>query len=285
MSLLTPERVPVKVYKWDDVGAPKLDKTAGCVSTIFKACLVTGYGDKAGAGWAMPFEDTENGVKVFSPPESPDTNFYLQVSKDTGQQITARVYLNMIDASTGDLKLQCDTPFKYAVSNATGKWVLIVSAQGLWFFNEITRQGFSDSNKTGAFFTCGNTARNTVGDKAIYLHHSGGSWGEWMLGLLPTTPSVNQSIPGKIYSHKLNTVMSYRPQAIFNGRDNLSTNVVLSQLCVFAFNDIYLLPAYMPSVCNKNNYDIVSADNTYINHSDAQEHQSNVYIQTDHWTY
>ena len=36
MSLLTPERVPVKIYRWDDASAPLLNKTAGCMQNIFK---------------------------------------------------------------------------------------------------------------------------------------------------------------------------------------------------------------------------------------------------------
>lgn len=57
MSLLTPVRYPVKYYKWDDGQAPQLTDADGVIKTILKACLVTGYGDKAGAGWAARFED------------------------------------------------------------------------------------------------------------------------------------------------------------------------------------------------------------------------------------
>lgn len=56
------QRVPVKVYRWDDEGAPQVESAAGSIKTILKACLVTGYGEgnkrKDGLGWEMAFEKT-----------------------------------------------------------------------------------------------------------------------------------------------------------------------------------------------------------------------------------
>lgn len=55
------ERVPVKVYRWDDAGAPKVLPAEGDIKTILKACLVTGYGEnenrKEPLGWEMLFEN------------------------------------------------------------------------------------------------------------------------------------------------------------------------------------------------------------------------------------
>jgi hypothetical protein len=55
------ERVPVKVYRWDDAGAPQVLPAEGDIKTILKACLVTGYGEnenrKEPLGWEMPFEN------------------------------------------------------------------------------------------------------------------------------------------------------------------------------------------------------------------------------------
>ena len=57
------QRVPVKVYRWDDEGAPQVESAAGSIKTILKACLVTGYGEgnkrKDGLGWEMAFEKTK----------------------------------------------------------------------------------------------------------------------------------------------------------------------------------------------------------------------------------
>ena len=57
MSLRNPVRYPVKYYSWQDDQAPQLADADGIIKTILKACLVTGYGSKAGAGWTSLFED------------------------------------------------------------------------------------------------------------------------------------------------------------------------------------------------------------------------------------
>lgn len=54
------------VYRWDDPGAPDLsalhpsnnERDLMYFHTVLKACLVTGYGAKAAAGWIMPHEET-----------------------------------------------------------------------------------------------------------------------------------------------------------------------------------------------------------------------------------
>lgn len=57
MSLKNPVKYPVKYYSHLDAGAPQLADTDGVIKTILKACLVTGYGTKAGAGWTALFDD------------------------------------------------------------------------------------------------------------------------------------------------------------------------------------------------------------------------------------
>lgn len=55
------EKVPVKTYRWDDEGAPKVLPGKGDIKTILKACLVTGYGEnenrKEPLGWDILFEE------------------------------------------------------------------------------------------------------------------------------------------------------------------------------------------------------------------------------------
>lgn len=45
------------IYNSLDKGAPQLQAVAGTMCAVLKACLVTGYGDKQGAGWDLIFED------------------------------------------------------------------------------------------------------------------------------------------------------------------------------------------------------------------------------------
>lgn len=57
MSLLTPVRYPVRHYSWEDADSPQLSDGDGVIKTILKACLITGYGSKEGAGWQLLEED------------------------------------------------------------------------------------------------------------------------------------------------------------------------------------------------------------------------------------
>ncbi|MEL4429817.1 hypothetical protein [Shewanella mangrovisoli] len=58
--------LPVRYYHSTDAGAPitQITKPSDYI-TILKACLVDGYGTKAGAGWTLEFEDTTAKKAVF----------------------------------------------------------------------------------------------------------------------------------------------------------------------------------------------------------------------------
>lgn len=56
MSFLNPVNEPVLRFKSTDAGAPQINynaRVAGDVKAVLKGCLVTGYGDKASAGWSI----------------------------------------------------------------------------------------------------------------------------------------------------------------------------------------------------------------------------------------
>lgn len=74
MSLITPIRYPVKYYSWQDDNAPQLTDADGVIKTILKACLITGYGSKEGAGWTLLEEDGDMMVirrplRIGNPPD------------------------------------------------------------------------------------------------------------------------------------------------------------------------------------------------------------------------
>lgn len=296
MSLLTPERVPVKVYKWDDAGAPQLDKTAGCVATIFKACLAIGYGTKEPAGWTMPFEDTAAGIKVLRPEISPHTDFYLRLSADTGTEMAAQVYLNMTDANTGDLKLQCATAFKYAKANSTGKWLLIASPRGLWFFCD---QRFSDGviNKTGAYFYAGDLQNAVDLQDAVYLQHTGGTNNDGAYSDI-FSRNINNAVDknavryvsGKILLGA-STVLTVDVSSLADSTNSKTTAPHLTPLFIIVDGGLYFLPnSYATlSAATANNFDVIDAiavtASSMIVHGTGGRNSSNLYINTDSWSY
>lgn len=249
MALLTPERVPVKMYKWDDDGAPVLKKTTNSLMSIFEACLVTGYGTKTAAGWTKPYE--ASGIKVFRPQVGAEIDFYLQCSANATTQMTAKVYTNMTNASVGDLKLQCAQPFKYARGTITGKWLLVASPRGLWFFCE---QGFQLNtpellSNSGAYFFVGDTARDAKGLRAVYIQHTGGTYtdGDYsdMFGFVQGSGVITKPAERYVYGALLDNagvVHTCDTESYFNGRTVRTADRVLSPLLIFINQQMYQLP-------------------------------------------
>ena len=66
--------MPVTLYLSSDDQAPVL--TNANLSVILKACLVTGYGAKHGAGWTMPYEDAASNTRVFAPKHAGELDSY-----------------------------------------------------------------------------------------------------------------------------------------------------------------------------------------------------------------
>lgn len=292
MSLLTPERVPVKVYRWDDAGAPALDKTAGCMANIFKACLVTGYGTKEGAGWTMPWEDTAAGIKVLRPEVGPHTDFYLRCSGDTGKEMVAKIYQNMTDINTGDLKMQLATAFKFGGGLVSGKWILIASPYGFWFLSEHRRFTSIDEYKSGAYFTVGNV-RPTASGGGVYLQHSGGtdSTGNHA-GLFPVSEISSLFAYGAFLSSSGLVVNGLKVLSAANGKSAVTTADYNADIYIIVDGEMYILPAvYSPfSGAAHNNFEQLTAigggDNSkvVVFGTSAQE-VSNIYISTDTWVY
>lgn len=56
--------MPIRYYSFEDAGAPQLpnvstQRTYDSLCTVLKACLVTGYGSKPGAGWTIGHEHAD----------------------------------------------------------------------------------------------------------------------------------------------------------------------------------------------------------------------------------
>ena len=74
MSFLNPTPAPVRLYSHTDSEAPQLPANdwTGALKTILKACLVTGYGGKPGAGWTLREESDNKAIfRAGDPATSP----------------------------------------------------------------------------------------------------------------------------------------------------------------------------------------------------------------------
>jgi hypothetical protein len=108
------QRVPVKVYRWDDEGAPQVESVAGSIKTILKACLVTGYGEgnnrKDGLGWEMAFEKTQEACFRSTHPKA--TKWWLGVDDskygERARYVDLCGLLEPTSAKTGKVKQKVD---------------------------------------------------------------------------------------------------------------------------------------------------------------------------------
>lgn len=285
MSLLTPERVPVKVYRWDDIGAPQLDKTANCMTTIFNTCLVTGYGTKEGAGWTMPFEDAATGIKVFKPAESPKTDFYLRCSSDTGLEMIPEIRLDMTSVDNGVVKLKCDTAFKYGFDRISKKWILIATAYGFWFLFEGSEQ-WPHQNRSGGYLYCGLTGYSTAGNQALYLQHTGGSYhiSNVSRETLFEGSNTGANNDGKAYIITAGSVHTVKPDSYFKSTENKTVSELLSAIYIAMNGDYYELPVFASSKNTNPNYTtIFTSSRTLVSHATGQRFANNFYIATDYW--
>ena len=83
MSFLNPTPVPVTLYSSEDADAPQIDRAnwRGAIKTIFKACLVTGYGGKTGQGWRIEEEDTDKATFTPGDPAAANVGLYVDSSR------------------------------------------------------------------------------------------------------------------------------------------------------------------------------------------------------------
>jgi len=134
------------IYKSTDGSAPTLNGTVGSLVTLLDACLVTGYGAKAAAGWTKPF----TGIAKASFKQGTGSNgMYLRVQDDAPgaggakeARITGYEVMTTVDAGTN--------PFPTVAQFANGmfarkstsadattrKWVVVADSRTVYVFNQ-----------------------------------------------------------------------------------------------------------------------------------------------------
>ena len=135
-EMFNAERVPVKVYRWDDAGAPKVLPAEGDIKTILKACLVTGYGEnenrKEPLGWEILFENGNDAC--FRSKHDKSTKWALGVHGNVeygGCNVVA--LKNPVSAKKGEIEVAWESGGrKFAYANYNGfdrqsqiKWVVV----------------------------------------------------------------------------------------------------------------------------------------------------------------
>lgn len=284
----SPTPSPVTVYQSTDPNAPILDRSPNCLAVILKACLVTGYGKKSGAGWTMPFENEQDGIKVFRPKVGAEFDYFVKVANDTGREVSISIHSQMTEIDNGNKLLELATPFKYGIGEKTGeKWLLVASDRSFVFFYQTANRLQMD--KSGTFLFCGDTAKNTIGQRGVYLHHTGGGWGLQdtdRYNLLSANSNSAGSVASALYLPLADKTVHPQFLSLFNGWHNHSTHALSSPLLLAADNDIYPFFVHLPSNSNAvNGQTIHHASHNFIAHHTSTRELSCVFVPTDNWVY
>lgn len=141
MSFLNPVNEPVLRFKSTDMGAPQINHNAraiGDVKNVLKACLVTGYGAKASAGWSI--ENEVGDVCDFVSPSIFMQNYSIGVN-DSSASSTIWYYKHMgvrINPINNTLTKSFVSVNKTSEQNG---WELLVTEQGFYFVEKIFYSG------------------------------------------------------------------------------------------------------------------------------------------------
>lgn len=131
MSFLNPTSEPVLMYSSTDANAPQLNSTraAGDVKTILKACLITGYGSKASAGWTMQNETVT--VAEFIAPATNLSNCTIGITDESRSYFT---FYYKVDGTKYDL-YGLTNIYKQPdyIDQSKNEWYLLVTKQGFYF--------------------------------------------------------------------------------------------------------------------------------------------------------
>lgn len=186
--------MPVTLYRSTDDDAPALTKAN--LSLILKACLVTGYGNKPGAGWTMPYEDAAASKRVLAPAKSGELDSYLRVHDQSGVSRVA-AYRQMSDIDNGEAILELATPYKHGQGNQwSGRWVVVASARSVIVWVE---GGYDSAGRNGQMLFYGDTGSAHDGSRCLLLAHSGGTYSDGSTSSLFHYETADTSIKARSY--------------------------------------------------------------------------------------
>jgi hypothetical protein len=146
---------PVKVYRWDDAGAPQRSPSdAAAIVNILKKCLVEGYGAKAPLGWTLAYEDAVNATAVFRNSPVNGSGGYARVSPYTSPT-SAYILTQSAMSATGVAPENLFNPGylnSIPTDNGLTRWVLIGDDMAFYFLLHHSTTEYVGSTMSACMF-------------------------------------------------------------------------------------------------------------------------------------
>lgn len=159
MSFLNPVNEPVLRFSSTDADAPQINynaRTAGDVKVVLKACLVTGYGDKASAGWSIVNEVDH--VAEFVSPSAAMSDYRLGIDDSSTSTTNYRYYYQ--DVLKNPSYSSATKSFANAdKTHASNGWQMLVTDRGLMFIELIQ---YTTVNKLSARITYWGAVKSAI---------------------------------------------------------------------------------------------------------------------------
>lgn len=169
MSFLNPVNLPVQRFKSTDAGAPQINyaaRTAGDVKAVLKACLVTGYGSVASAGWSIANEVDH--VCEFVSPDVAMSDYRLGI--DDKAATKTDWYYQYQDVRTNPTGNSLAKAFSYHdKTHASNGWQLLVTGRGLLFIELIRSTVASGVSARVTYIGQVKTTGNNTGSNICYI--------------------------------------------------------------------------------------------------------------------
>ena len=201
MSFLNPTPVPVRLYSHTDSEAPQLPANdwTGALKTLLKACLVTGYGGKPGAGWTLREESDNKAIfRAGDPATSP-----VELEVDSGNITITTFDLHwqgvkqgiVSNWSSGQLNRYTGVAGWYLVASARG-FVLLPLVRtgnspliaGLAYFGQACTNLVDPGQQDFLLWLAKSNNSNYVSDVPSVLYNSNNV--AWSSGSLRTTGKI-----------------------------------------------------------------------------------------------
>ena len=172
MSFLNPTPLPVTLYQSTDPEAPQLgrDDWTGAIKTILKACLVTGYGGKQGAGWAMTDETDHKATFTPTDPQAAQVGITMDSSNRQYSQFDL-VWQGVAQGITVQTPARLDR-----LIGGNWTWKLVASARGFAFIPIMQYTNYPVSGSLLYFGASNSNLRDPQGQDFVCLSAYGYQW-------------------------------------------------------------------------------------------------------------